>query len=319
MDNSAKIAILGSSGMVGNATMAAFKKAGYTNLVGHSGKQWDLTQRHRAYRYFETHKPEYVVMAAAKVGGIKGNINYPADFIYQNLQMQNNVIDLCHKFHVKRLIFLGSSCIYPKHVLGAISEYHFLTSQLEETNSAYAIAKIAGIEMCKSYRKQYGCDFISLMPCNLYGNNDYYHPENSHVIPGLIHKIHQAKLKNEPVYKIWGNGQAWREFLHADDLGDCIVQVMEKEGQLPNMMNVGPGDNGEHMIIKNLATLIAKVVGFTGKIETEQQYNSDIDGTPVKQLCCDLLKTILPNWKPLITLEAGLTTVYQDYLKGYRA
>lgn len=295
--------------MVGSAILRKLKKAGYVNFLLKSHAELDLLDQVAVSKFFQAEKPEYVFLAAAKVGGIKANDEYSAEFIYQNLTIQNNVIHIAHLYGVKKLLFLGSSCIYPKFCPQPIKEEYLLTGELEPTNEAYAIAKIAGIKMCQMYRKQYGCDFISAMPTNLYGPNDNYHPENSHVLPALIRRFHEAKTENQSEVTCWGSGTPKREFLHVDDLADACLFLMNNYSDYPQV-NVG---TGQDLTIKELAELIGEVVGYRGKILWDK---SKPDGTPRKLL--DVSKLINFGWEYKISLEHGLKSVYTEYVASLR-
>ncbi len=305
MDKNSKILVLGAKGMVGSAISKALKSAGYTNVIDQMRDEWgssDLTQKQSVANIFSRKQPEYVFLCAAKVGGIMANDSLPVSFLETNLAIQNNVIKQCFENKVKRLIFLGSSCIYPKHAQQPIKEEALMTGHLEPTNSAYAVAKIAGIELCKSYNKQYGTEFISVMPCNLYGDNDRY-IEDGHVIPMLIRKF-QTAIQNHPsTVQAWGTGTPLREFMHADDLAECLIQLMNVDQKLPDIINVG---TGEEVSIRDLTEIISNIMKFSSSIIWLQDLP---DGTPRKVLDCTLLKSILPNWKPKYTLEEGLKSV----------
>ena len=290
--------------MVGSAIRRKLEAEGYSNLVFRTSSQLDLRDQYAVKSFFESEKPEYVFLAAAKVGGIMANSRYKADFLYDNLIIQTNVIHESYKSGVKKLLFLGSSCIYPKHCLQPMKEEYLLTGPLEETNDAYAIAKISGIKMCQAYREQYGCNFISVMPTNLYGPNDNYDLENSHVLPALIRKFHEAKVENKPSVTIWGTGSPLREFLHADDLADACLFLMNNYDEADHI-NVGVS---KEISIKNLALLIKDKVGFEGKLEFD---TSKPDGTPRKMM--DSSKIYSLGWKPSITLDEGLTRTISDY------
>ena len=314
MNHSAKIFIAGHRGMVGSAIVRVLSKQGYSNLLMRSHNELDLTNQQAVQDFFENEKPDYVVLAAAKVGGILANENYPADFIYTNLMIEGNVIHQAYKAGVKQLLFLGSSCIYPKFAKQPMQEEALLTGELEPTNEPYAIAKIAGIKLCESYNRQYGTDFRSVMPTNLYGPNDNYDLQNSHVIPALIQKIHQAKVDNKNSLDIWGSGQAKREFLYVDDLADACVMLM----QMPQVdylkdstdrcshINIGTGCD---ISIKELVELIQEIIGYQGDIVWD---TSKPDGTPQKLLNVAKLEKL--GWTAITKLKAGLERTYQDYL-----
>lgn len=304
MDLSSKIYIAGHRGLVGSAITEVLQAQGYNNLISRSHKELDLLDQKATANFFQKEKPEYVFLAAAKVGGIMANKTHPADFIYQNLQVQNNVIHNSYLHEVKKLLFLGSSCIYPRDCSQPIKEEYLLTRQLEPTNEPYAIAKIAGIKMCQAYNRQYGTNFISVMPTNLYGPNDNFDLENSHVLPALIRKFHEAKINNQKEVVVWGTGAAKREFLHADDLADACVFLMQNYND-SEIINIG---TGEDISIKELAEMIKDIVGFAGKIAWD---TSKPDGTPRKLL--DVGKLHGLGWKHKISLKDGLETTYKWY------
>lgn len=290
--------------MVGSAIMRCLERNGFTNFVVRTSKELDLRNQQAVFDFLTTEKPDYVFLAAAKVGGIVANNTYRADFIYENLAIQNNVIHGSYLAGVKKLMFLGSSCIYPKLAPQPLTEDALLTGTLEPTNEPYAIAKIAGIKMCEAYRSQYGCDFISVMPTNLYGPNDNYDLQNSHVLPAMIRKFHEAKLENKPFVELWGTGSPMREFLHADDLAEACYFLMENYSG-SDFLNIG---TGEDVTIKQLAETIQKVVGFEGEIK----WNNDIpDGTPRKLMNVNKLHSL--GWKHKIELHDGIRAVYADY------
>jgi len=305
MEKHSKIYVAGHRGMVGSAIYRKLQKEGYTNLITRTSDQLDLRNQQAVADFFAAEQPEYVFLAAAKVGGIVANNTYRADFLYENLAIQNNVIHQAYTNSVKKLMFLGSSCIYPKMAPQPLQEDSLLTGLLEETNEPYAIAKIAGIKMCDAYRSQYGCDFISVMPTNLYGYNDNYHPQNSHVLPALIRKFHEAKTNGDAEVTIWGSGTPMREFLFADDLADACYFLMENYSDA-QFLNVGTGVD---LTIKDLALLIQKVVGFEGQLTFD---SSKPDGTPRKLM--DVSKLHNLGWKHKIDLEEGLKLAYQDFL-----
>ena len=293
--------------MVGSAIHRRLLAEGYTHFVFKSSQELDLRDQQAVAHFFATEKPDYVFLAAAKVGGIHANNTFRADFIYENLQIQNNIIHQSYVHGVKKLLFLGSSCIYPKLAPQPLKEVYLLTGLLEHTNEPYAIAKIAGIKMCEAYRDQYGCDFISVMPTNLYGPNDNYDLQNSHVLPALLRKFHEAKLNGSESVEVWGSGAPKREFLHADDLADACYHVMNTYSD-GGLVNIG---TGEDVTIKELAETIQKVVGFAGNIVWN---TSKPDGTPRKLM--DVSKLHNLGWKHKIRLEEGITSVYQDYIEG---
>lgn len=307
MDKGSKIYIAGHGGMVGSSIHRALLKEGFSNFVLRSSKELDLTNQAKVFQFFENEQPEYVFLAAAKVGGIVANNTYRAAFLYENMAIQNNVIHAAYINKVKKLMFLGSSCIYPKMAEQPMKEESLLTGLLEVTNEPYAIAKISGIKMCEAYRDQYGCNFISVMPTNLYGTNDNYDLQASHVLPALIRKFHEAKENNNPSVEIWGTGSPKREFLHADDLAEACVYLMNNYNE-KQFVNIG---SGEDISIKEVAQLIKKIVGFEGELVFD---TSKPDGTPRKLM--DVSKVHALGWKHKITLEEGLNLAYQDFLQG---
>ena len=306
MEKNAKIYVAGHRGMVGSAILRKLQAEGYSNLVIRSSQELDLRNQQAVADFFNSEKPDYVFLAAAKVGGIVPNNTYRADFLYENLAIQNNVIHQSYLQGVKKLLFLGSSCIYPKLAPQPLKEEYLLTGLLEPTNEPYAIAKIAGIKLCDAYRNQYGCNFISVMPTNLYGYNDNYHPENSHVLPALIRKFHEAKTSGGTNVTVWGTGSPLREFLFADDLADACYFLMQEYNEA-GLINIGTGHD---LSIKDLALLIKEVVGFTGDLVFD---SSKPDGTPRKLLDVSKLHTL--GWKHRIALQEGLALAYQDFLK----
>jgi GDP-L-fucose synthase len=308
VEKQAKIYVAGHRGMVGSAIYRRLKELGYENIITRTSKELDLRDQQAVKEFFENEKPEYVFLAAAKVGGIMANNIYRADFLYENLAIQNNVIHFSHENDVKKLMFLGSSCIYPKMAPQPLKEDYLLTGTLEPTNEPYAIAKIAGIKMVESYRLQYQDNYISVMPTNLYGINDNYHPENSHVLPALIRKFHEAKVNNSPTVSIWGSGTPLREFMYADDLADACVFLMENYDDL-QFVNIGVG---EDVSIRDLAQLIKEVVGFEGQLEFD---SSKPDGTPRKLM--DVSKLNRLGWKAKTDLKDGIRLAYQDFLQNY--
>jgi GDP-L-fucose synthase len=306
MELNSKIYIAGHRGMVGSAIMRNLQNKGFNNIITRTSKELDLRNSQAVAEFFAAEKPEYVFLAAAKVGGIQANNIYRADFIYENLMIQNNVIHNSYFNNVKKLMFLGSSCIYPKMAPQPLKEEYLLTGLLEETNEPYAIAKIAGIKMCESYKRQYGCNFISVMPTNMYGPNDNYNLNNSHVLPALIRKFHDAKENNLPSVEMWGTGTPMREFLHADDLGDACVFLMNTyDGE--QFVNIGSGTD---LTIKDLALLIKDIVGFKGEIVHDL---SKPDGTPRKLMNVSYLHSL--GWKHKIELPEGIKQVYEDFKK----
>ncbi len=304
MDKNAKIYIAGHNGMVGSAIKRNLELKGYCNFIFKTSKELDLKNQEAVANFFAIENPEYVFLAAAKVGGIVANNTYRADFIYENLQIQNNVIHYAHVYNVKKLMFLGSSCIYPKLALQPLKEEYLLTGILEETNEPYAIAKIAGIKMCDAYRSQYGCNFISVMPTNLYGPNDNYDLQNSHVLPALIRKCYEAKVAKESSVTIWGSGNPMREFLHADDMADACVFLMQHYNE-PGLVNIGTGVD---ITIKDLALLIKNIVGFNGELKFD---TSKPDGTSRKLMDVSKLNNL--GWKHKLNLEDGIKDVYHNY------
>ncbi|HEY8398317.1 MAG TPA: GDP-L-fucose synthase [Flavihumibacter sp.] len=308
MELNSKIYIAGHRGMVGSAIHRRLQAAGYTNFVTRTSAQLDLRNQQAVAEFFAAEKPDYVFLAAAKVGGIHANNTFRGEFLYDNLMIQNNVIHQSYLHGVKKLLFLGSSCIYPKLAPQPLKEEYLLTGELEPTNEPYAIAKIAGIKLCDAYRSQYGCNFISVMPTNLYGPNDNYDLNNSHVLPALIRKFHEAKLADAPSVTMWGTGTPRREFLHADDLADACFFLM-KEYNEPGLVNIGVGDD---IPIKDLALLVQKVVGYEGTIEHDL---SKPDGTPRKLM--DVSKLHALGWRHKIDLEEGLQRVYKEFVESY--
>ncbi len=302
MEKNSKIYIAGHRGMVGSAIHRHLENLGFNNFVTRTSKELDLRNQAAVEAFFAEEKPDYVFLAAAKVGGIHANNVYRADFIYENMMIQSNVIHQSYVHGVKKLMFLGSSCIYPKMAPQPLKEEYLLTGLLEPTNEPYAIAKIAGIKMCESYRLQYGCDFISVMPTNLYGPNDNYDLNNSHVLPALLRKFHEAKQNNVPEVVVWGSGSPKREFLHADDLAAACIFLMETYSE-PGLINIG---TGEDLSIKELAELMARVTGYEGKIVWD---SSKPDGTPRKLM--DVTKLHNAGWHHKIDLEEGVRMVYE--------
>ncbi|MEO7211399.1 GDP-L-fucose synthase [Mucilaginibacter sp.] len=305
MNKQAKIYIAGHRGMVGSAIHRKLQAEGYTNFILRTSAEIDLRDQQQVAAFFAATKPDYVFLAAAKVGGIVANNTYRADFLYENLQIQNNVIHNSYLNGVKKLMFLGSSCIYPKMAPQPLKEDYLLTGLLEPTNEPYAIAKIAGIKMCDAYRAQYGCNFISVMPTNMYGYNDNYHPQNSHVLPAMIRRFHEAKEQNLPTVTIWGTGTPLREFLFADDLAEACYYLMQNYDE-PGLVNIG---SGTEITIKDLALLIKKVTGYEGNIDFD---TSKPDGTPRKLM--DVTKLAEKGWKYSTQLEDGIRLAYEDFL-----
>ncbi|HEY8512595.1 MAG TPA: GDP-L-fucose synthase [Cyclobacteriaceae bacterium] len=304
MEKNAKIYVAGHRGMVGSAIKRRLEKEGYRNIVVRTSKELDLRDQAAVRSFFESEKPDYVFLAAAKVGGIHANNTYRAEFIYDNIAIQSNIIHQSYLNGVKKLAFLGSSCIYPKFAPQPMKEEVLLTGALEPTNEPYAIAKIAGIKMCQAYHSQYGCNFISLMPTNLYGPNDNYDLQNAHVLPALIRKFYEAKVEGKPYVEIWGTGSPKREFLHVDDLADAALFLMLNYDS-PEIINVG---TGEDLTIRDLALLIKKCVGYEGELK----FNTDKpDGTPRKLL--DVSRINKLGWRARIGLEEGIRAVCAEY------
>ena len=310
MNKNAKIFVAGHRGMVGSAIVKKLEALGYHNIVTRRSSVLDLREQEAVRAFFQEEKPEYVFLAAAKVGGIVANNTYRAEFLYDNLMMEANVIHAAYEAGVKKLMFLGSSCIYPKLAPQPLKEEYLLTGELEPTNEPYAIAKIAGIKLCEAYRDQYGCNFISVMPTNLYGYNDNYHPQNSHVLPALIRKFHEAKENGAESVMVWGTGSPRREFLFADDLADaCLFLMSHYNGR--ELVNVG---TGEDITIKELALLIKQVVGFNGDLIFD---TSKPDGTPRKLM--DVSKLHSLGWRHTMALEKGIALAYADFLEKHVA
>ena len=307
MELNSKIYIAGHKGMVGSAILRNLEEKGYKNFLLKTSSELDLKKTQQVDEFFESEKPDYVFLAAAKVGGIQANNSYRADFLYDNLMIQNNIIHASFVNKVKKLLFLGSSCIYPKMAPQPLKEDYLLSGYLEDTNEPYAIAKIAGIKLCESYFRQHGCNFFSVMPTNLYGKNDNYDLNNSHVLPALIRKFHHAKENNLPFVEIWVTGSPLREFLNADDLSDACVFLMRNYNEHKHV-NIGTGTD---ISIKDLALLIQKTTGYTGELKYDL---SKPDGTPKKLLDVNLLNNL--GWKHKISLEEGIKLVYEDYIKN---
>jgi GDP-L-fucose synthase len=310
MKLNSKIYIAGHRGMVGSAIKRKLESNGYTNLLCQNHIELDLIDQKAVNDFFESERPEYVFLAAAKVGGILANSTYPAQFIYENLMIEANVIHAAYKYEVDKLLFLGSSCIYPKFAPQPMKEDYLLTGELEETNEAYAIAKIAGIRLCKHYNQQYGANFVSVMPTNLYGQNDNFDLETSHVMPALIRKVHEAKINSDSEIIVWGTGNPKREFLHVDDMADACVYLMENydASNIGEFVNIGVGKD---LMIKELVELITDVVGYEGKIVYD---SSKPDGTPRKLL--DVSKLNELGWKAKTSLREGIEQTYKWYLKS---
>ena len=307
MESDSKIYIAGHTGLVGSAIQRKLKEQGYSNIIGRTREELDLERQTQVEPFFEEQRPEYVILAAAKVGGIFANNSFPAEFIYSNIMVQTNIIHSAYRTGAKKLLFLGSSCIYPKHCPQPMKEEYLLTGPLEPTNEPYALAKIAGIRTCQSYNRQYGTNYISVMPTNLYGPNDNFDLETSHVLPALIRKFHEAKIQSNSSVTIWGTGLPRREFLNVDDLADACVFLMNHYDE-SDMINIGCG---EDISIAELALLIKDIVGYTGNIE----YNIDKpDGTPQKLLDVSKLKGL--GWQPKLSLREGIKKTYEWYCQN---
>ena len=309
MEKEAKIYVAGYKGLVGSAIRRKLQEKGYTNLLLSDIDDFDMQRQAEVEAFFERERPEYMFLAAAKVGGIWANKTYPAEFIYSNLSIEVNVIHAAYKYGVKKLLFLGSSCIYPRLAPQPMREDGLLTSPLEPTNEAYAIAKIAGLKMCRYYNQQYGTNFISVMPTNLYGPNDNYNLETSHVLPALIRKFHEAKVNNEPYVELWGTGSPRREFMFVDDLADAVVFLMENYDykDIGEIINIGVGKD---IMIKELAQLIKSAVGFQGELKWD---TTKPDGTPQKLLDVSRLNAL--GWKARYSLREGILKTYEAFLK----
>lgn len=306
MDKNAKIFVAGHRGMVGSAIVRRLQSAGYTNVITRSHAELDLTYQPKVVEFFQQERPDYVFLAAAKVGGIHANNTYRAEFIYQNLMMEANIVHAAWQSGVQRLLFLGSSCIYPRDCPQPIKEEYLLTGPLEQTNEPYAIAKIAGIKLCESYNRQYNTQYVSVMPTNLYGPNDNYDLNNSHVLPALIRKAHEAKLRNDASYVVWGSGKPMREFLYVDDMADACVFLMERDDIKEGLFNVG---TGQDVTIRELAETVMDVVGFQGEIVFDA---SKPDGTPRKLLNVNKLAEL--GWRAETSLRAGIAMSYANFL-----
>jgi len=322
MDKNAKIYVAGHRGLVGSALMRNLRDKGYTNFLTRTHAELDLTSQAAVEAFFAAEKPDYVFLAAAKVGGIHANNTYPAEFIRDNLAIQTNIIHAAHKNNVKRLLFLGSSCIYPKLAPQPMKEEHLLTSELEPTNRPYALAKIAGIEMCWAYNRQYKSQYLAVMPTNLYGPGDNYHPENSHVIPALIRRFHEAKLANAPSVTVWGTGTPKREFLYSEDMADACVYLMnlpdeqfvpllgqDRNDGLAPLVNIGVGHD---LSIRELAETVAATVGYTGRLEFDA---TKPDGTPRKLMDVGRLNAM--GWRAKTDMREGLAAAYRDFLAKF--
>lgn len=309
MEKNAKIYVAGHRGLVGSAIMRRLRGAGYSNIVTRTHAELDLTDQGAVNRFYETEKPDHVFVAAAKVGGIHANNTYPAEFIYRNLMIQCNLIHGAYVHGAKKLLFLGSSCIYPKLAPQPMKEEHLLSGALEPTNEPYAVAKIAGIKMCSAYNRQYGTDFMSVMPTNLYGPGDNYHPVDSHVLPALIRRMHEARERGDAQVTVWGTGRARREFLSSDDMADACVFLMERyrASEVGEFINIG---TGEDVTIAEVARTVADVVAFRGELVFD---TSKPDGAPRKLLDASRLSAL--GWKPGIALREGLQAAYEDFLE----
>jgi GDP-L-fucose synthase len=309
MDKDAKIYVAGHTGMVGSAILKALKKNGYNNFILKDLKELDLTNQSETNKFFISEKPDYVFLAAAKVGGIHANNTYRADFIYQNLMIELNTIYASYSSNVKKLLFLGSSCIYPKLAPQPLKEEYLLSGGLESTNEPYAIAKISGIKLCEAFHSQYGCNFISVMPTNLYGYNDNYDLQNSHVLPALIRKFHEAKANGDEHVTVWGTGTPKREFMFADDLAEACIYLMNNYNS-PELINIG---TGEELSISELSLLVKNIVGFKGEIVYD---TGKLDGTPRKLLDVSRLHDL--GYRHKTSLEEGIRLVYKDFLSKYK-
>ncbi len=316
MDQTDKIYVAGNNGMVGSAIIRKLRKQSFTNIITRSSSELDLANQQDVHNFLQDERPDYVVIAAAKVGGIHANDSCPAEFIYQNLMIEANLIHGSYLAGVNNLLFLGSSCIYPKESLQPIKEEYLLSGHLESTNEPYAVAKIAGIKLCESYNRQYGTDYRSIMPTNLYGPNDNFHPKNSHVIPALIRKFHEAKVKNKPFVEVWGSGKPMREFLHVDDMAGASIHIMDIDkkilesevGPMLSHINIGTGID---ITIKNVAEIVKDVVGYNGKIK----FNTEMpDGTKRKLLDNSKIKEL--GWEYKISLRDGLQETYKWFLSN---
>jgi GDP-L-fucose synthase len=310
MKYNSKVYIAGHKGLVGSAIKRNLEDKNYSNLIYSDIEEFDLQRQEQVENFFEKERPEYVFLAAAKVGGIGANNTFPAEFIYSNLSIEVNVVHAAYKYGVRKLLFLGSSCIYPKYAPQPMKEDSLLTSPLEPTNEAYAIAKIAGLKMCRYYNQQYGTNFISVMPTNLYGPKDNYNLETSHVLPALIRKFHEAKINNNPYVELWGTGSPKREFLYVADLAEAVVFLMERFDypDIGEIINIGVGQD---VTIKELAETIKEIIGYPGELKWDK---SKPDGTPRKLL--DISKITKLGWKPAISLKEGIKRTYRDFLTG---
>jgi len=311
MDKNAKIYVAGHRGMVGSAIIRRLQVAGYTNLLMRAHSELDLTRQLQVEQFLSAEKPDYVFLAAAKVGGINANNTYRGEFIYQNLMMESNIVNAAWLAGVKRILFLGSSCIYPRDCPQPICEEYLLSGSLEQTNEPYAIAKIAGIKLCENYNRQYGTQYVSVMPTNLYGPNDNYDLANSHVLPALIRKAHEAKLRGNPRFEVWGTGKPKREFLYVDDMADACVYLMEKDDITDGLFNVGTGLD---VTIRELAETVMEVVGFRGALVFDA---SKPDGTPRKLLNVNRMGEL--GWRSQTVLLEGISKTYADFLSKFTA
>ena len=311
MDRNAKIYIAGHRGLVGSALTRRLQAGGYTNLVTRGSAELDLSEQQAVRAFYAAENPDYVFIAAAKVGGIHANNTYPADFIYRNLMIECNLIHGAYQHGVKKLLFLGSTCIYPKLAPQPMKEEYLLTGALEPTNEPYAVAKIAGIKMCSAYNRQYGANFMSVMPTNLYGANDNYHPQDSHVLPALIRRMHEAKVRGDKQVTVWGTGNARREFMASDDMADACVFLMEKYDakELGEFINIGVGYD---LTIREVVEIVAKVVGYAGELAFD---TTKPDGAPRKLI--DSARLTALGCRPKVDLEEGLRAAYADYLKTF--
>ncbi len=312
MNKNIKIYIAGHRGLVGSAIKREFERKGYTNIIGKTHSELDLTDSKAVAEFFEAEKPDWVVQAAAKVGGILGNSTYPVEFMLENLKIQNNIIENSYKNNVKKLLFLASSCIYPKNTPQPMKEEYLLSDYLEKTNEAYALAKICGIKLCNYYNKEYGTNYMSVMPCNLYGIGDNYHPKNAHVIPMLIRRFHEAKEQNLPETTVWGTGTPRREFMFADDLAEAVVYLMENKDakDIGEFINIGSGFD---MPISQIIELIKETVGYKGKLVYDK---TKPDGTMLKLM--DDSKINQLGWKAKTELKDGLKIAYNDFLNKFK-
>jgi GDP-L-fucose synthase len=304
------IYVAGHRGLVGSALVRTLQYQGFSNIIMRTHSELDLENQAAVEAFFEKERPEYVFLSAAKVGGIYANNTFPAEFAYSNMQIQCNIVNSSYKNKVKKLLFLGSSCIYPKFAPQPMNESSLLSGPLEETNKAYALAKIGGIIMCQSYNRQYGTNYISVMPTNLFGPSDNYHGQNSHVLPALIRRFHEAKINKVPSVAIWGTGSAFREFLYSDDLADACIYLMQHYND-SEIVNIG---SGEEISIKNLAYLVKDVTGYTGELTFD---TSKPDGTPRKLLDCTKIHNL--GWKHRVTMREGLEKAYSDFVKRWDA